>query len=127
MTSLRQSPSSSKLIDWQQAGDAVAGEVAALEEVATAALQEFPELLETLEQSLSQQDFDTSRRAAHTIKSSSRILCASKVIDLSVEAEDAATACDASRVHAAARELRGMIYQVSQEIDAFLHESERKH
>ncbi len=117
------SESSSSLIDWQQALDMVAGDAEVLDEVVTASSQELPELIDTLELSISQGDFSTAQRAAHTIKSSSRILGAQQVVDFSAEAEEAAIAEDSQRVEAAAKRLRGLITRIVAEIDAFLENS----
>ena len=95
-------------------------------DVATATAQELRELLETLNRSVEERDDEVTERAAHTIKSSSRILAAAALTDVAAETEEAAMAADRRRIEAGARRLGELIPLMLDEIDAFLktvHES----
>jgi CheY-like chemotaxis protein len=113
-------PSPSELIHWQQALETVAGDTEVLQDVATAALQEFPDLMAALEESIVHQDYLAAKRAAHTIKSSARILDACEIVDIAAEVEEASQAEDLNLMKSKAGALRGLIKQVVMEIDAFL-------
>ena len=117
--------STSPHIDWQRALEMVAGEPEVLNDVATAASGELLDLLNTLEQSVSQQDFSTAQRAAHTIKSSSKILAARELVELSAAAELAAIEHDMLGMEAALTRLRSLVPDVVRDIDAYLASAER--
>ncbi len=114
------------LIDWKQALETSADDADMLRDVATATAQELRELLETLNRSVEECDDEVTERAAHTIKSSSRILAAAALTDVAAETEEAAMSADRRRIEAGARRLGELIPLMLDEIDAFLntvHES----
>jgi HPt (histidine-containing phosphotransfer) domain-containing protein len=115
--------SSSMLIDWQRALEGMAGDPDMLRDVAQAASQELPELLQRLEQSVAQPDLSTVHRIAHTIKSSSRILAASEVQADAAKAEQAALDQDVKTMAAASARLRQFIPLMVREIDSFLEQA----
>jgi CheY-like chemotaxis protein len=113
-------PSTSSLIDWQQALESVSGDTRMLHELAQAALEELRELIQPLDEALAGQDLATVQRVAHTIKSSSRILAAAEVDDAAAATEEAARAEDVASVETVVGRLRELIPLLSIEIETFL-------
>jgi CheY-like chemotaxis protein/HPt (histidine-containing phosphotransfer) domain-containing protein len=83
----RQEPVMNKLVDWETALSATAGDRELLCELIDAYFLERPRLQRELNDSLERTDFDLMHRAAHTIKSSMRLFGAAKPLELAFTLE----------------------------------------
>jgi PAS domain S-box-containing protein len=75
------------LVDWKIALDAVQGDRELLQEVVSAFLEEYRELLVEMQAALENQDAKTVRRVAHTIKGSMRCFAAQAACDAAYKLE----------------------------------------
>jgi CheY-like chemotaxis protein/HPt (histidine-containing phosphotransfer) domain-containing protein len=83
------------LVDWEVAHQAVNGDVALLEQVLAAFLEEGPQLLKTMKLSLAAEEWKPFQRAAHTLKSALRtfgVASADLVEELELTAKSGNTA-----------------------------------
>jgi CheY-like chemotaxis protein len=80
-------PASNKMVDWEAALAATAGDQGLLCELIDAYFLERPRLARELDDALERTDFDLLHRAAHTIKSSMRLFGAARPLDLSFRLE----------------------------------------
>jgi two-component system sensor histidine kinase/response regulator len=110
-------------IDWAAAMEHVGGDRELLQAVASAALEEWPVLLDQLRESIDRNDRSTTRRLAHTFKNAFRTLGASDAYALAGRLE-ALGAGDESIPFPLA-ELIEVVDAVSNELTAFVGNPER--
>ncbi len=110
-------------IDWTAAMEHVGGDRELLQAVASAALEEWPVLLDQLRESIDRNDRSTTRRLAHTFKNAFRTLGASDAYALAGRLE-ALGAGDESIPFPLA-ELIEVVDAVSNELTAFVGNPER--
>lgn len=70
------------VVDFEAALKTIPGDVDVLRELASLCLEECPSLLSTLEEALDDNDATAAKRAAHTLRSSSRIIAADDINQL---------------------------------------------
>jgi HPt (histidine-containing phosphotransfer) domain-containing protein len=80
-TSIR--PSGEDVIDWDAALERVAGDEETLGELVEIFLDQWPQMLDEIEQGVARADYTTLRRAAHTLKGSAAIFGAKRVANVS--------------------------------------------
>ena len=79
--SRRSGASEEAVLDWSEALRSVKGDQQLLREVAQALIEEFPGLMKTMQQALSDGDTDALGRAAHTLKGAVRYFGAGRAFD----------------------------------------------
>ncbi|QDG51269.1 Hpt domain-containing protein [Persicimonas caeni] len=77
-TSIRP-PEGEKVVDWDEALDRVAGSEETLDELVEIFLEQWPQMMDEIEQGVARADFTLLRRAAHTLKGSAAIFGARRV------------------------------------------------
>lgn len=86
MTSTRHSPSDSPeqpALDWDQALERVAQSRETLLELVEIFIDQWPQIMDEIEQGVARQDYTMLHRAAHTLKGSASIFGAQPVVDAS--------------------------------------------
>ena len=86
-TSMRP-PEDSKLVDWDEALERVAGDEETLVELVEIFLEQWPQMMDEIEQGVARADHTTLRRAAHTLKGSAAIFGAERVTSVSETLSD---------------------------------------
>lgn len=85
MTANRPSPSPSNqpILDWSEALDRVAQDRDTLTELVEIFIQQWPQIMDEIEQGVARADYTTLHRAAHTLKGSASIFGARQVVEAS--------------------------------------------
>ncbi len=81
-TSMRP-PGGDKVVDWDEALDRVAGSEETLDELVEIFLEQWPQMMDEIEQGVARADHALLRRAAHTLKGSAAIFGARRVANAS--------------------------------------------
>ena len=109
------SSSSARILDWDEALQAVNGDAALLRDVVESLLTEWPRLLSDLERAAAAEDSKSLRRAAHTLKGSLRFFGHSLALRLAEQAELLAQAGQLA-------EATGLLPEISDLVTAALSE-----
>jgi HPt (histidine-containing phosphotransfer) domain-containing protein len=83
-------PPSEEIIDWEQALDRVDGSEETLVELVEIFLEQWPEMMDEIEQGVARADYENLRRAAHTLKGSASIFGARPVVEVADRLSDMA-------------------------------------
>jgi len=108
-------------VDWSVALHAVQGDRELLKEVVEAFLQESPQLLADIHQSVASQDLTTLRRAAHTLKGSVRYFGATQAYDELYKLESMAREGDLTTAEQSLAPLQGHFERLIPELTGFVH------
>ena len=81
-TSMRP-PEDGNVVDWDEALNRVAGSEETLDELVEIFLDQWPQMMDEIEQGVARGDYATLRRAAHTLKGSAAIFGARRVANVS--------------------------------------------
>lgn len=108
--------SGESLIDWDAALAAVSGHQAILDSIIEAALEEMPELLSQLHQSIEASDAAVIHRSAHTIKGAMRSFQPVRLIDIASQIESLAASSSAQRLLPLYKELEEQVDSVLAEL-----------
>jgi HPt (histidine-containing phosphotransfer) domain-containing protein len=79
-TSIR--PSGEDVVNWDEALERVAGDEETLDELIEIFLEQWPQMMDEIEQGVARADHTTLRRAAHTLKGSAAIFGAGRVANV---------------------------------------------
>ncbi len=74
-------PHDEAIVDWDEALERVAGSQETLDELVDIFLEQWPQMMDEIEQGVARADHTTLRRAAHTLKGSAAIFGARPVVD----------------------------------------------
>ncbi len=83
-------PPNEEVLDWQQALDRVDGSEETLVELVEIFLEQWPEMMDEIEQGVARSDYENLRRAAHTLKGSASIFGARPVVQVADRLSDMA-------------------------------------
>ncbi|MFO0821053.1 MAG: Hpt domain-containing protein [Pirellulales bacterium] len=118
-------PADQQLVNWTTALDVVAGDRLLLVEVVDAFLQEAPQQMNAVEESIRQRDAVTLRRSAHTLKGSLRYFGAQTAFDIALALEMAGMAEQFDGATERAAALRNLLQRVLRELADFLQQERR--
>ena len=107
-------------LDWQSALDAVEDNEELLTELGTMFLEQYPTLLTTIKSSLASGDAQELRRAAHTLKSSAKVIGAKDVGDTALAVEELARDNELDKVEQALEALESALSRVEPALKATL-------
>ncbi|MFP4598223.1 MAG: Hpt domain-containing protein [Persicimonas sp.] len=83
-------PPNEEVLDWQQALERVDGSEETLVELVDIFLEQWPEMMDEIEQGVARADYENLRRAAHTLKGSASIFGARPVVQVANRLSDMA-------------------------------------
>ena len=101
-----------KVVDWQDALDAVNGDRQTLQAVVDAYLEESPQLREQMQQAIESQDAASLERAAHTLKGSLRFFGAQAAGEIAWQLETIGKNGDLANAPDLMRQLEGLVKPV---------------
>ncbi|MGQ9564471.1 MAG: response regulator [Thermogutta sp.] len=117
-----QTPEVDALVDWAHALRATGGDRELLRTLVQTFLEEMPQQWQNLEMALSQKDWATARRAAHTIGGSFRHFGAHAAAQIALEAEKAlAPGIDDGVLNALLQQLSDNLEKIVRELKAHFH------
>ena len=90
-----------------------------LSEIFAIFLEEAPQRLQALQQAATQRDFDSARRAAHSLANTTGTLRADEALKVAREVESAARSADGARLQQATSELVQAVEEVVAAIEAY--------
>ena len=117
-TQLSREEVKTRVVDWHRAIDNAAGDAELIREVAVTACSELPDLIGSLNDAQGRNDYRSAQRAAHTIKSTAKILASTRTVEAATDAEQAAQLHDASRLAAATSTLAQLVSMLLAELRA---------
>jgi two-component system sensor histidine kinase/response regulator len=118
-------PADQQLVNWTTALDVVAGDRLLLVEVVDAFLQEAPQQMNAVDESIRQRDAVTLRRSAHTLKGSLRYFGAQAAFDIALALEMAGMAGQFEGAAERAASLRDLLQRVLRELADFIKQERR--
>jgi len=107
-------------LDWQGALKRLEGDKQLLHELAEMFLQQYPELMTAIEQALAKEDTSELRRAAHTLKSSAKVVGADATADAALVLENLSRDNDLASAGAAIACLKEKIAELKPALAAAL-------
>ena len=127
-TMLESSPESAnetaaKLVDFENSLTKVPGGVVGLVKTQRIFLKECSRLISELEAAIAQSDFDTVKRAAHSIRGSAKILCANQLASLSMKMESLANTRELEQAQILLPELLEVASKTKDELSKFIERS----
>lgn len=111
--------SGNDVVDWEAALEVVGDDRELLDEILEAIVKETPQQFEALEKAISEQDFVTARRAAHTILGNMRAIAAADAMGKASVTEALARESDLNSLPDAVEELRQATDSVYRAIQNF--------
>jgi len=111
------------IVDFDSALEQLSGRVPFLQDLARLFLQECPKLMGELQQGLAAADARTVRRAAHTLKGSSYVLCATELANLAAELEELGQQEQLAAIQTRLPELQSAANRANQLVREWLEQS----
>lgn len=108
------------LVDWSAALDVMGGSEDLLRDILESVLEETPQQLQSLRDSIEAADAQTARRAAHTVLGNMRAISVSVAMDQATIVEHLARDAKFDEIHAPLSELQSIIDGVLLDIRAYL-------
>lgn len=107
-------------VDWERALEVVGGDKKLLRDIATTYLDECPNLVRQMRESLTAGDHSELARAAHTLKGSMRYFGADHAFELSANLESAGRSGEVEAAHETLEQLDRHLDSVNAELSAFV-------
>lgn len=108
------------IVDWKTALEAVQGDRELLQDVVSAFLEEYQDLIVEIQNALEQQDAKTVRRVAHTIKGSMRCFAAHEACEVAYALECHARNGEQEAFESGWRHLVACVEEVLPQLQAFV-------
>lgn len=110
-------PPEEPIVDWDEALERVAGSQETLDELVEIFLEQWPQMMDEIEQGVARADHATLRRAAHTLKGSAAIFGARPVADAANQLSQMAKHQHLDDAEAALRELQDQMDRLVPELE----------